>query len=581
MTQRFLAIVSRGEPDSDFGERIASRLLKLQPPLEISITRRTTIATSGVPVRNFPGGAIFGSLFDRHHPQPVEILGDVETGRIVASRGQRLIDRYWGDYIAILEADEFETIIVRAPFGELPCYFLVSGATCAIASDVALLADAQLLRPSLAVGALVRELAWKDLRGPETCLAGVAEVLGGDCLAITRADSGIDTMWSPWNITPSEEQASVDELADRVRSQVVACVNARAASFDRVLLLLSGGLDSSIVAASLARGRIPFDLVTMTTRDPLGDERDYARMMAAALKRPLHEARREVARIDPERSPAARLPRPAGRLFEQDTGQIAAEVAAQSGARALVTGGGGDNVFCSVQSAAPVADRLLTEGPGRGAFETACAVGRVARASVPAVLYAALGRLPARRRRSPAAPDLSFLTDDAREAIGPVPHPWLATPAGARPGQAAHIKLLAVAESFMRGFDPQVELPMIVPLLSQPLVETCLSIPSWKWFSGSTNRAIARQAFSQELPPTIAWRRSKGTPDSFVAEIYERYQPVFREQLLGGLLARERLIDADAVGQAFSRAGVLAPKDYLRLMRLAEVECWARGWAGR
>ena len=37
-------------------------------------------------------------------------------------------------------------------------------------------------------------------------------------------------------------------------------------------------------------------------------------------------------------------------------------------------GGGGDNVFCALQSAAPVADRLLTDGPGRGFFSTARAI---------------------------------------------------------------------------------------------------------------------------------------------------------------------------------------------------------------
>jgi asparagine synthase (glutamine-hydrolysing) len=120
---------------------------------------------------------------------------------------------------------------------------------------------------------------------------------------------------------------------------------------------------------------------------------------------------------------------------------------------------------------------------------------------------------------------------------------------------------------------------VITPLLGQPLVETCLAVPSWRWFSGSSNRGLARRAFSGDLPEAIAWRRSKGTPDSFVAEIYERHREVFRDHLLGGVLAGAHLIDAVAVEQAFSRAGVLAPKEYLRLIRLAEVELWARGWA--
>ena len=146
-------------------------------------------------------------------------------------------------------------------------------------------------------------------------------------------------------------------------------------------------IDSSIVAASLANGRTPFSLATFTTRDPLGDEREYAEAVADTVRHPLHEAMREVGRIDPDRSTAARMPRPSGRLFEQESARIASEIAARVGARAIVTGGGGDNVFCSLQSAAPVADRLLAEGPGRGTFETAREIGRFASASLPAVVY--------------------------------------------------------------------------------------------------------------------------------------------------------------------------------------------------
>src|SRR3546814_18394533 len=38
---------------------------------------------------------------------------------------------------------------------------------------------------------------------------------------------------------------------------------------------------------------------------------------------------------------------------------------------AYFSGNGGDNVFCSLNSAAPLADRLLANGPGPGAFTTA------------------------------------------------------------------------------------------------------------------------------------------------------------------------------------------------------------------
>jgi hypothetical protein len=56
---------------------------------------------------------------------------------------------------------------------------------------------------------------------------------------------------------------------------------------------------------------------------------------------------------------------------------------------------------------------------------------------------------------------------------------------------------------------------------------------------------------------------------------------VLRERLLGGLLASEGIINTAAVDQAFARTGAFAPPEYRRLLRLSEVETWARTWAGR
>ena len=542
---------------------------------------RLTIAAAGEHLLEFTGGTVVGPLFSRDDPRPVSTIDESEARQIVASRRQRLIERYWGSYVAILGTEGDEILILRAPLGELPCYHLSLGNATVCASDVGLLVGAGLFSPTVNFDAVIRELAWRDFRGSETCLAGLSGLRGGDCLTIADHGNRVDALWSPWDLATCEDGLSTDDLADRVRRDVVACVTARVSSFDHVLLLLSGGLDSSIVAASLAGSGTAFSLASMTTRDALGDERLYARAMADCVGRPLHEALRDVGRIEPERSAAARLPRPAGRLFEQETARIACEIAAITGAQAIVTGGGGDNVFCSLQSAAPVADRLLVQGPRRGVLDTAREIGRLAPASVPAVLWAALGRLPQRNRRSPAAPDLSFLERDAGDIVSGPPHPWLATPARALPGKAAHIKLLAAAESFMQGFDPRADLPTIAPLLSQPLVETCLAIPSWRWFERERNRAIARRAFADVIPELIVRRGSKGTPDSFAAEIYERFRLPLRERLLDGLLAAERILDTAAIEKAFARAGALAPADYRRLLRLADVEAWARAWIAR
>jgi asparagine synthase (glutamine-hydrolysing) len=346
--------------------------------------------------------------------------------------------------------------------------------------------------------------------------------------------------------------------------------------------MLSGGLDSSIVAAGLGQQSTPFSCLTLVTRDASGDERDYARLVTEVLGTTLDARLREVDRIQPERSEAAHLPCPSVRLFAQEWTRIAVDVARSRGAEALFTGGGGDNVFCSLQSAAPAADRLLTSGLGIGFWRAALDVSTLAPASLWAVVTSALKRAwirgPAYRHR----PDIRLLSRCAAQlANSAPPHPWLLPPAGALPGSATHIALLAFAQSFVEGQDPFQVPETVTPLLSQPVVEACLQVPSWLWIEDGHNRVIARQAFAADLPAAIVERRSKGTPDSFSAEIFEANRRKFLELLVDGELARHDMIDVRAVCNVLEDPRPVANDHFHRILQLVDVEAWARAWRGR
>jgi asparagine synthase (glutamine-hydrolysing) len=582
MAIRFLALISQEGEGPELRDRILARLAAMPGPMRVSDYGRLVVAFSGSPAIEVEHGVILGALFDRRYPARVDQLPDEEQRKIEGTRGRHLIDTYWGGYVALLAGEGDSIDVVRAPFGELPCYRMTLGDATVVSSDVGLMIEAGVLRPSLCWEAVARELAWRDLRTAETCLDGVRALQGGERLRADAVGIHVDRLWSPWDFAACSTALAEGEAEEMVGRSVRACVAARSSQFEHVLLMLSGGLDSSIVAACLAGQKRPLSLLTLVTRDAVGDERDYGRLMARAVGLPLHEALRDVARIDAARSPSARLPRPAGRMFEQESARLAREAAVSEGTDAIFTGGGGDNVFCALQSASPAADRLLTGGPGRAFLATATEISRLAPASLLAVIRAAVGRTWSWRRSSPTVPDRLFLSGTARAAAGSAaPHAWLVAPRGALPGKAAHIKLLAYADSFLQGTDPQADLPTVAPLLGQPLVETCLRVPSWCWFEDGRNRAVARRAFASVLPDEIAARRSKGSPDGFLGEICERHGAALREMLLDGLLARQGIIDDAAVERALDAAGPMAPVDFGRLLRLADVEAWARGWASR
>lgn len=117
---------------------------------------------------------------------------------------------------------------------------------------------------------------------------------------------------------------------------------------------------------------------------------------------------------------------------------------------------------------------------------------------------------------------------------------------------------------------------MRFPLLAQPVLEACLRTPSWMWIDGGLNRAVARDAFADRLPPGIRQRRSKGSYTGFLAGIYERNREVIRSMLVDGELASAGLLDIPALKAYIAQD--LAPRDlsFLRLFDLCAVEAWIR-----
>lgn len=523
-------------------------------------------------------GAILGPLYCRGVGGALHQLSPSARATIGQSAGGHLLDAYWGNYVAVLtDAARSRVALLRAPLGALPVYWLAISDGLVFGSDVALLRRAGCYTPSIDRAALARFLVANNVRTDETCLTGLRELQGGQRLIVEHGRVTIEAPWSPWQAAARERQLlDPREAVARVRDAVLHAVAAVSHAHDRVLLKLSGGLDSSIVAASLRAADRTFDCLTLVTPNPSGDERHFAAMTAQAVGAPLLERLRDPALVDLGRSEARDLPRPTMRAFMQASRALAASVAADTGASAILDGSGGDGVFCSLQSIRPVLDCLRAPEGRPALHQVVRDLARVSQSSIPLVLWHTLRAL---RRRADyrVIRDDRFLSSIARAlSVGAGDHPWLTLPANALPAKAAHVAMIVTAQSVAEAADPLDTIPTLSPLMAQPVVEACLRVPSWLWLGNGNNRAVARQAFSDRLPSDIAWRRSKGTPDSFLIDLYESQRPTIRALLLGGILHDLDLLDTDALAQVLDDPRPVIGYDFVRVMRLADIEAWAR-----
>lgn len=552
-------------------------------------------------------GVIFGSVFRApKHPhgsgtRPLIAFTRDESIEIVRSAGRVLIEHYWGHYVALVRIGaNGRFVVLRSPVSPLPCFQRCWRGANVFFSHIP---DCLELMPgglTLNWDCLTTQVVGNDYLTSETSLREITAVDCGSAVMLGDGTPRTSAYWDPRWFLANRCLDEFPHAVEAVRSATDCCVAALSSVHERLLVKLSGGLDSSIVLNSLSRAAHSPTLQAVNHHSPgSGDERLYARCMAQNVSVPLTEIARNDAldfrcfhRCNVTAQPVLNF---SAADSEVQNNALAREL----GATALVDGELGDNVFgaypgpgalleCGNRSAAawrwlpPVLDyaALTRQSIWRAVRLAYLESSDVSRHSD----FVASHEL--RRQHGQDAARAMFLASDeaqrhATELGDRFVHPWLKTSRRLAPGsQPLIFGLIAVASTaYHSPFASPDDPPCISPLVGQPLVECSLRIPSHLHIHHGRDRAVARAAFARDLPEMIIQRGlGKGGPTQWIRDIVANNTAFFREFLGDGILVKRGLIDRQkletiltpGVARSAALIGDLIAKTY--------VEAWLRNW---
>ncbi len=581
---RFLALAGAPERLRTFlqrvrpGHRSPQRLNREldRPGLVVFTSPETPLVRLSKDALGSDRGLIVGRLYRRDDCAAVERLGEGESRTIIDTGGGSLLHNWWGSYACFLD-DGTGATVLRDPSAAVPVYCATVDDVRIWFPDLAACEDVGIADRPIDAEYLRQWLTFPNLRTARTGVQGVTELLPGTAHHLKGDELETRNLWTPWrSIGSSSPPADFAEAAQAVRSTVTRTIAAQLKDRGGFGLELSGGLDSAIVAAALAAAGITLPAVNFSTRSADGDERDYARAVADHLQLSLSLVEEDLGPLV-LRPPARTAIRPQLSPVLQPLNRALCRFADDAGLSGLVTGGGGDNLFCYLTTTAPILDALRDRGPG-GAFRATRDMAAVTGSTLwKAGRYALRKR--ARQHRRPAwKRDERFLAPNGI-ARSRDTHPWLEAPPGAHAGKLEHVGSMLRAHHYMEPEHPTGE-AILHPLINQPLMELCLSIPTWLWIHGGRNRAVAREAFADLLPAATINRRTKGRFESMCARAFEQNRAQLADLLLGGVLAGRGLIQTDQVELYCAGTGPAPDDDYYRLFDIASLELWLRARAG-
>jgi asparagine synthase (glutamine-hydrolysing) len=206
--------------------------------------------------------------------------------------GESLVHAVEGMYaFAVWDTKHRRLLIARDRFGEKPLFFCESGGHLLFASELTALRAGLDQTPDLDAQVIDEFFVLGYVAGPATMLTGVRQLEPGKTISWTcdARSIAVSRYWAPFQVT-STDGATPNELVAETEKTLDRSVASRLIADVPVGVFLSGGVDSTLVAALAARhSSKPIKTFTVGYESGEFDERLAARRAAAAIGSEHHE----------------------------------------------------------------------------------------------------------------------------------------------------------------------------------------------------------------------------------------------------------------------------------------------------
>jgi asparagine synthase (glutamine-hydrolysing) len=488
---------------------------------------------------------------------------------------------------ALWDGPRERLVLARDRLGKKPLLWTrLPDGTLVFASELQALLRLEALPRELDFVALDAYLALGYVPAPRTIVRGVHKLPPGHVLVVEASRERLERYWRAE--AHPEPGVSDEEWLDRVRETVAAAVRQRLAADVPLGVLLSGGIDSSIVVALTARESSErVRTYTVGFPDARYDERTYARAVAER-----YGAVHEELLVDTD--PTDSVERLVGALGEPlgDEAALPTYLICEQARRHVtvaLTGDGGDESFAGyeryaahrlaaragrVPALARASARVLRAAPG-GRREPRSAAFRAARFLETAAAPAALryGRLmevftPAARRELVEA---GVEPAPAGELLGTPREP------GLRGLQLLDVESYLPDDLLVKADLASMahSLELRSPLLDRKVLELGLALPNHLKQQGRTGKVALRRAFADALPPEVAARGKTGFGVPIGRWLREDLGELVRDVLLDATARDRGLVRPSAVKRLLDEHARGVDHAH-RLWCLLALELWLR-----
>lgn len=209
--------------------------------------------------------------------------------------GARMCEKLNGMFaFALWDKQARRLLIARDRFGEKPLYYGVFGGKLVFASELKALVAHPQVEAKLNLTALRQYLAFDYVPAPLSIYENIYKLPAAHYLTLENGEVKVERYWH-LSFEKREPKPSIKEASEELRELLADATRMRMVSDVPLGILLSGGVDSSSIAAFAQQfSSQPVKTFSIGFDEASFDESDYARKVAAHLGTEHHEDRLSV-----------------------------------------------------------------------------------------------------------------------------------------------------------------------------------------------------------------------------------------------------------------------------------------------
>ncbi|MFA6535621.1 MAG: asparagine synthase-related protein [Candidatus Babeliales bacterium] len=527
-------------------------------------------------------GLLVGKLFDREKCNAVKFNADYAP--LLIDNPQKISDLFWGRYVGVLYNMTSKAItLIRDPQGLSTLFYVQNSDGIIFSTEIELLYKVLEIKPSIDLTYFAEHIINKNQSLPTTPFQGIKELLPGMGLCVTL-DGKISQMLL-WNISSLKSSFITDENAfeEELLATLKSCTKAWVGDASGVCVELSGGADSSGIML-LLQSLLPDDKKLMAvnyidSQTQSSNEIEHAQEVADVCNVSLHFLDWQNASLFDKLPHSWRPNKPSSLLLFYNHRKQLQELAWQNNCPEIMNGQGGDHVFLAPPPINALADHWLDHG-FNGITTSIKGLSSVYRMPLMPLIYdnaKAVVNYYGKFHASQSSSTL-FLNKNFAKTFKQHEFYIKNTLNKFYPAKAIQIESLCQAVAFSERDQFAYNTIITHPLLSQPIVELALKIPTYQSFKDGYDRIFFRRAISRIKKTKSLWRMIKGQTTGTIVKQCAYHAQDIKDIILNGKLVSGGMIDKNWLNKELVQMRHGQAENLWPIIHILTGQLWLNQW---